>query len=108
MQDTLRSSVLGSVPFYDQKKVIALLDRLPSMPEPDLIAWDGILMSVLSACVLQQRFKLGRSAEEPEGAGESLETATQDGRETGISGKPNAIFNGASGIRVYGNDAADK
>ena len=108
MQDTLRSSVLGSVPFYDQKKVIALLDRLPSMPEPDLIAWDGILMSVLSACVLQQRFKLGRSAEEPEGAGECLETATQDGRETGISGKPNAIFNGASGIRVYGNDAADK
>ena len=59
MQDTLRGSVLTSVPFYDQKKVVALLDRLPSMSEPELIVWDPILMSVLSACVLHKRLHLG-------------------------------------------------
>ena len=56
MQDTLRSSLLGSIPFFDQKKIVKLLDGLPSMPEPDLLAWDPVLMTVLSACVIQKRF----------------------------------------------------
>ena len=56
MQDTLRSSLLGSIPFLDQKKTVALLDRLPSMSESDLLAWDPVLMTVLSACVIQKRF----------------------------------------------------
>jgi asparagine synthase (glutamine-hydrolysing) len=55
LQDTLRGSVLRSVPFYDQKKVVALLDRLPTMTESDLIGWDPVLMGILSACVIQQR-----------------------------------------------------
>jgi asparagine synthase (glutamine-hydrolysing) len=59
LQDTLRGPVLGSVPFYDQKKVIALLDQLPAMSEADRIGWDPVLMSVLSACVIQERFGLG-------------------------------------------------
>jgi hypothetical protein len=59
LQDTLRGSVLASVPFYDQKKVVALLDRLPTMSENDLVGWDPTLMSILSACVLQTRFRLG-------------------------------------------------
>jgi asparagine synthase (glutamine-hydrolysing) len=58
MQDTLRSSALGSIPFYDQKKVVGLLDRLPSMSESDLLAWDPVLMTVLSACVIQKRFAI--------------------------------------------------
>jgi asparagine synthase (glutamine-hydrolysing) len=62
LQDTLRGATLASVPFYDQKKVVALLDRLPTMSETDLIGWDPILMSVLSACVIQKRFGLGNSA----------------------------------------------
>ena len=62
LQDTLRGSVLACLPFYDQKKVIALLDRLPDMPETDLIGWDPILMSVLSACIIHKRFGLGKSA----------------------------------------------
>jgi asparagine synthase (glutamine-hydrolysing) len=56
LQDTLRGSVLASLPFYDQKQVIALLDQLPAMSELDRIGWDPVLMSVLSACVLQERF----------------------------------------------------
>jgi asparagine synthase (glutamine-hydrolysing) len=62
MQDTLRGPVLASLPFYDQKNVVALLDRLPTMSESDRIGWDPILMSVLSACVIQERFRLGSKA----------------------------------------------
>ena len=58
LQDTLRGSQLAALPFYDQKKVIALLDRLPSMSETDRVGWDPVFMSVLSACVIHQRFGL--------------------------------------------------
>lgn len=61
LQDTLRGSVLRSLPFYDPKKVISLLDELPAMTEGDRVAWDPVLMSILSACVLQERFQLGAS-----------------------------------------------
>jgi asparagine synthase (glutamine-hydrolysing) len=59
MQDTLRGHLLESIPFYDQKKVVALLDQLPAMSDSDRQKWDPALMSVLSACVLQERFGLG-------------------------------------------------
>jgi asparagine synthase (glutamine-hydrolysing) len=59
MQDTLRDPILGSLPFYDQKKVVALLDQLPAMSDADRIGWDPLLMSILSACVIQERFGLG-------------------------------------------------
>jgi len=61
LQDTLRGPALASIPFYDQKKVVALLDRLPAMPESDRTGWDPVLMSVLSACVIQERFGLASS-----------------------------------------------
>ena len=62
MQDTLRDPVLGSLPFYDQKKIVALLDQLPVMSDSNRIGWDPVLMSVLSACVIQERFGLGSMA----------------------------------------------
>ena len=58
LQDTLRGPALVSLPFYDQKKVVGLLDTLPGMTDADRTVWDQVLMSVLSACVLQERFKL--------------------------------------------------
>ena len=58
LQDTLRGPQLASLPFYDQKKIIALLDRLPSMSETDRVAWDPVFMTVLSACVIHERFGL--------------------------------------------------
>src|SRR6516225_1823653 len=39
MQDTLRGPILASLPFYDQKKVVALLDRLPAMSRSDHVGW---------------------------------------------------------------------
>lgn len=58
LQDTLRGPALTALPFFDSRSVINLLDRLPTMTEGDRVAWDPLLMSVLSACVLQERFRL--------------------------------------------------
>jgi len=58
VQDWLRGRALASIPFFDQKKVIGLLDRLASMDEAARVANDQILMFLASACVLQERFQL--------------------------------------------------
>jgi len=58
VQDTLRGPVLGSIPFFDQKKVVDLLDSLDRMDEGSRVANDQVLMTVVSACVLHKRFKL--------------------------------------------------
>jgi len=58
VQDTLRGPVLASIPFFDQKKVIALLDNVNTMDEGSRVAVDQVLMLLVSACVLQQGFHL--------------------------------------------------
>lgn len=58
MQDILRSPVLKSMPFFDQQKVVALLDSMYTADENARVANDQILMMVLSACVLQDRYRL--------------------------------------------------
>jgi asparagine synthase (glutamine-hydrolysing) len=56
VNDTLRGPVLASIPFFDRKKVVALLDSLHTMDEAAQVANDQVLMILLSACVLQERF----------------------------------------------------
>ncbi|MBP5975406.1 asparagine synthase, partial [Brasilonema sp. CT11] len=58
VQDTLRSSLMSSVPFYNHAAVINLLDQLPTMSESQRISIDVILMKMLSACILHERFGL--------------------------------------------------
>jgi len=58
VQDTLRGPSLAAVPFYEQSAVIALLDRLPEMDDGARIATDQVLMTITSACVLQEGFSL--------------------------------------------------
>jgi asparagine synthase (glutamine-hydrolysing) len=58
VQDTLRGPVLRSIPFFDQEKVVSLLDGLEKMDEGSRVANDQVLMTLVSACVLQQRFGL--------------------------------------------------
>lgn len=58
IQDRLRSDAFSSVPFYDQKKVIALLDSVPSMTQADKTAIDFNLIQILGACFMQERFNL--------------------------------------------------
>jgi asparagine synthase (glutamine-hydrolysing) len=59
VNDTLRGSSLASIPFFDQRKVVALLDSLHNMDEGARVANDPVLMILTSACVLQERFRLG-------------------------------------------------
>jgi asparagine synthase (glutamine-hydrolysing) len=56
VQDTLRGPVLRSMPFFDQSKVVSLLDRLSGMDAGERTAWDQILMPIMSMCVLHERF----------------------------------------------------
>lgn len=58
MQDTLRSPILATIPFFNQKKVVGLLDSLSTMDEGSRVANDQVLMTLASACVLQERFRL--------------------------------------------------
>jgi len=58
VQDTLRGPTLASIPFFDQRKVIGLLDRLETMDEGARVANDQVLMHLTSACILHERFRL--------------------------------------------------
>lgn len=58
VNDTLRGPALASIPFFDQKKVVGLLDGIGGMDEGSRVANDQVLMLLVSACVLQQSFRL--------------------------------------------------
>jgi asparagine synthase (glutamine-hydrolysing) len=58
VQETLRGSALASLPFYDRSKVLTLLDNLPELCGDDRVARDPVLMILLSACYLHERYKL--------------------------------------------------
>jgi asparagine synthase (glutamine-hydrolysing) len=58
IQDVLQSSVLGSIPYFDQDKVVTPLDTLRTSDEGQSLANDHVLLTLLSACALQQRFQL--------------------------------------------------
>src|SRR5262249_30046624 len=56
VQETLRGPIMASLPFYDRAKVVALLDDLPSLGDDLRTALDPVLMILLSACCLHQRY----------------------------------------------------
>lgn len=58
MQDTLRGPLLSSMPYFDRARVTEVLDRLPTMDSGERTAIDQVLMLMLSACALQDRYKL--------------------------------------------------
>jgi asparagine synthase (glutamine-hydrolysing) len=58
VQDTLRSSAFSSIPYFDQPKVVSLLDRLETMDEGSRVVYDQVLMLLVSACVLHKGFAL--------------------------------------------------
>ena len=58
LADKVGLQTRAALPFYDQAKVIALLAKLPGLTDLERIEWDPVLMSILSACVLQERFRL--------------------------------------------------
>lgn len=58
LQDTLRGPALEAMPFFDRRAVVGLLDRLPEMDQGSRVSYDQILMVILSACALQERYGL--------------------------------------------------
>jgi asparagine synthase (glutamine-hydrolysing) len=61
LQDTLRSSLLDGPGIYDRRKVVAILDSVPSMDAATRTRADTMLMWVLSICLLHDR--LGMSSD---------------------------------------------
>lgn len=57
-QDTLRGSIMASVPFYNQAAVIQLLEQIPEMNQSQRASTELVLMRMLSTCILQERFGL--------------------------------------------------
>jgi len=58
VQDTLRGPQLAAIPFFDQRKIIDMLDRIDEMDDGGRVANDATLMFATSACVLHERFRL--------------------------------------------------
>ncbi len=58
IKDVLQSSVMASVPFFNQSAIATLLDRLPTMKESQRINLEPILLMLLGTCFLQSRFNL--------------------------------------------------
>lgn len=59
MQEVLRSKLLGDLPFFEQKSVVALLDKLPQMPHRQRISYDSLLLMLLGMCLLQKVYQVG-------------------------------------------------
>jgi len=58
MQDVLRSDVVKSLPFYEPAAITYLLDKMPEFDERKRSGASYILTTVLSACVLHDRYHL--------------------------------------------------
>lgn len=58
VNDTLRSQSVSGLPFLDKASVVKLLNSLPGMTNAERSATDPVLMMIISAVKLQERFKL--------------------------------------------------
>jgi asparagine synthase (glutamine-hydrolysing) len=61
LNDMLRGKSFQSVPFFDQRKVVGLLDELPKMDSDMRAAYDSVLMTAMSAAALQEKFHMSRA-----------------------------------------------
>jgi asparagine synthase (glutamine-hydrolysing) len=62
LQDTLRGSLVDGPGIYDRRKVVALLDSVPSMDAATRTRADTLLMWVLSICLLHDRLGMSSGA----------------------------------------------
>lgn len=58
LHDTLRGPSFADVPFFDQRRVTALLDGLPALDPATRVAMDAPLLLLLSTALMQRRFGL--------------------------------------------------
>jgi asparagine synthase (glutamine-hydrolysing) len=62
IRDLVRGGAFRALPFFDGRRVLTLLDRLPSLSAQEQTAADPVVMMVLSAIALQERFSPGDRA----------------------------------------------
>jgi asparagine synthase (glutamine-hydrolysing) len=86
VHDTLRGPVLASIPFFDQSKVVGLLDSLHAMDDGARVANDQILMTLVNICVLHGRFRLGEGPGRPESGYETLFAKPRDAVDFAVCG----------------------
>ena len=58
LHDTLSSATVRDCSFFDTSAVAALLERLPHLDDRERVAWDPVLMLVVTAIMAQERFGL--------------------------------------------------
>lgn len=58
LQDLLHSQRFSSLPFFDLEKIRTWLNRLPQLDAGERAAADPVLMTVLSAALIHERFRL--------------------------------------------------
>ncbi|MTH95342.1 asparagine synthase (glutamine-hydrolyzing) [Roseibium sp. RKSG952] len=58
VRDTLTLSALSDIPFFEPRKVTALLDELPSKAPRDQARLDPMVMELVSLCMMRQAFGL--------------------------------------------------
>jgi asparagine synthase (glutamine-hydrolysing) len=56
VQDVLRGSVMASIPYFNQKKIVGMLDSLDRMNAGERTSFDQILMPLVSMCVIHEGF----------------------------------------------------
>jgi asparagine synthase (glutamine-hydrolysing) len=56
VQDLLRGQTMASIPYFDQKNIVKMLDRIHSMDAGARTAYDQILMPLVSMCVIHEGF----------------------------------------------------
>lgn len=54
VQDILRGQAFAKLPFFDHARVVSLLDQLPAMNQLDRQAVDPVLMTILTAVIIEQ------------------------------------------------------
>ncbi|MGH3886249.1 MAG: asparagine synthase (glutamine-hydrolyzing) [Pseudonocardiaceae bacterium] len=57
-QDTLRSRHVEDQPFFDPCRVRGLMDQVAATEPADQAAFQGVVLRIVSTCILQQRFGL--------------------------------------------------
>jgi asparagine synthase (glutamine-hydrolysing) len=57
-QDTLRSRSVDDQPFFDPRRIRGLMDKVATMEPADRAAFEGVVLRIVSTCILQQRFGL--------------------------------------------------
>jgi asparagine synthase (glutamine-hydrolysing) len=57
-QDVLRSAAADEQPFFAPKRLHALMDRVATMPAEERAGFDSVILTLVSTCVMQERFGL--------------------------------------------------